>query len=154
MNMTGSKLTKLYVFATLAARSHDLFEVFLVRILVKKAFLWFGWSNGFTPFKGLFLHFQTCLGRKQCSLDRLLDLKPVSSKYECWSWLKPSDEIFILPFNILLIYELSNVNLNEFLKFEYLHVTYNLAVKYMNSKHVSRLEMKYVWRCSTFSIIH
>jgi hypothetical protein len=39
------------------------------------------------------------------------------------------------------MFYLSTVNLHEVLKFVYFHSTYNLAVKYMNSKHNSRLVM-------------
>jgi hypothetical protein len=52
------------------------------------------------------------------------------------------------------IYYLSNVNLQEFLKFVYLPATYRLAVKYMISKIDARLVMNYVYLCSIFSIIH
>jgi hypothetical protein len=72
-------------------------------------------------------------------------------KYGRESWFKPTDEIFDLPLNILLIYFLSNVKLLEILKFQYLPATYNLAVKYKICKHVSQLVDLYVYRCSTFN---
>jgi ribulose-5-phosphate 4-epimerase/fuculose-1-phosphate aldolase len=53
----------------------------------------------------------------------------------------------------LLIHYLSNVTLHEILKIVHLHSRYSLAVKYMNSKHDSRLVMKYETRCSTFCFI-
>jgi hypothetical protein len=99
----------------------------------------------FTILWDLYLNHKTCRSRKSSPYVRVLAQKPVFAKYERGTLLKPSDEICVLSFNLLLIYYISNVNLHEFLKFEYLHVTYNLAVEYMNSKKVSRLIMKYVY---------
>jgi hypothetical protein len=57
------------------------------------------------------------------------------------SCLTPLDGICVVSFDILLIY-LSTNTLSEILKFVYLQSTYSLTVKYMNSKHYSRLVMK------------
>jgi hypothetical protein len=53
----------------------------------------------------------------------MYDVKPISAKVGRGSWNKQSDEICVLSFDMQLTYYLYNVNLHEFPKFEYLHVT-------------------------------
>jgi hypothetical protein len=114
--------------------------------LSRKLYCKFAEKMALTPFRYLFLYLKTCLGGRFLFRGRVLELNPVSAKYGRWLSFKPSDEICVLSFDILHFYYLSNANMHGILKFEYLHATYSLAVKYMNSKHESRLVIIYVYR--------
>jgi hypothetical protein len=68
----------------------------------------------------------------------LLNMRP--KRLAKFYLLCPSDESCVLSFDILLIYYLSKVNLQEILKIVYLQSTRRVAVTYINSIHDSRLD--------------
>jgi hypothetical protein len=80
INMTGSKLGKLLVVATLAARRLDLCKdtrdpsVESWKYLSRRLSCNFAEMIGFSPFRDLFLHLQTCLCRNLGFRVKVLDL--------------------------------------------------------------------------------